>query len=258
VTPSARLSASSLRDAPRRATPMAKRPLPGRCVHCLRDPVERDWDHVFPDSWYPDSSPENQQKWQVPSCVPCNTALGKIEDDLLRRIGLCLDPLVPASTGIVEKALRAHTPEAGKDERDRRVRAALRKRVLDEAVQAASFPKEVVYPGMGDRWGGPPEDRLALLIPADGFHRLTEKIVRGIYYVMDNGKFIEPPFAVESFPLHPANSEQIRDILAKFGITYAREPGIMVRRAVTDDGTSSLLEIELWGQVKIYAAVTRP
>lgn len=237
---------------------MAKRPPPGKCVHCLKDPVERDWDHVFPESWYSDSSPENQYKWQVPSCVPCNSALGKIEDDLLRRIALCLDPHSPASSDLVLKALRAHTPSAGKNERDRNARAALRKRVLKEALEAAAFPEEAVYPGIGDRWGHPKEAQLPVLIPADSFHRFTEKIVRGIFYVADR-KFIEPPFVVESFALDPSVSGSIREIIDKFGITYAREPGVVVRRAVTtDDGMSSLFEIEFWGQFKRYAAVMRP
>jgi hypothetical protein len=107
---------------------MAKRPPPGKCVHCLKDPVERDWDHVFPEAFYPNSSPKDQYKWQVPSCVPCNNALSKIEDDFLRRVGLCLDPFSPASRDIAFKAYRAHTPAAGKNERDRNARAALRKR----------------------------------------------------------------------------------------------------------------------------------
>jgi hypothetical protein len=32
---------------------MAKKPENGKCVHCLMDPVERNWDHMFPKSWYP-------------------------------------------------------------------------------------------------------------------------------------------------------------------------------------------------------------
>jgi hypothetical protein len=233
---------------------LAKRPPPGKCVHCLKDPVERDWDHVFPESWYPNFSPQNEYKWQVPSCVPCNSALGKIEDDLLRRFGLCLDPDALASSSIVLKALRAHTPAAGKDERDRNVRAALRKRVLDEALEAAAAPECAVYPGMGERWGRPREDQLAVRISEDGFHRLAEKIVRGIFYVVDR-KFIEPPFAVESFPLDPSTSRPVREVLDRFAVTYAREPGIVVRRAVTEDGVSSLFEIEFWRQLKRYARV---
>ena len=65
---------------------MAKRPADGKCVHCLADPVRRNWDHVFPESWYPDALPENIEKWQIPSCTPCNSTYGRIEDDFRSRI----------------------------------------------------------------------------------------------------------------------------------------------------------------------------
>lgn len=236
---------------------LAKRPIPGKCVHCLKDPVERNWDHVFPKSWYPDSSPENQSKWQIPSCIPCNSELGRIEEEFLRLVGLCLDPNDPASRSIVQKALRAHRPSAGKSERDRNARAALRKRVLNEALEGAAVPQIGMYPGLGERWGRPREDQLAVLVPADSFRRLTEKIVRGIFYVED-GKFIEPPFAVEFLALDPSNGKSVREVTDKFGAIYAREPGVTVRRAVApEDRMSSMFEIEFWGQFKTYAFVIR-
>ena len=103
---------------------------------------------------------------------------------------------------------------------------------------------------MGPPAGGPAR---GAHISEDGFHRLAEKIVRGIFYVVDR-KFIEPPFAVESFPLDPSSSGPVREVLDRFAVTYAREPGIVVRRAVTEDGVSSLFEIEFWGQLERYGA----
>jgi hypothetical protein len=236
---------------------VAKRPTPGKCVHCLKDPVERNWDHVFPESWYPESSPKDQYKWQIPSCIPCNTALGKIEDKFLRLVALCLEPDDPASRSIVQKALRAHRPSAGRNERDRGARAALRQRTLNEALEGTAIPEEGIFPGLGERWDRPQKDQVAMLIPADSFRRLTEKIVRGIFYVVD-GKFIEPPFVIEFFALDPSVGKSIREVIDKFGTTYAREPGIVVRRAVApEDGTSSFFEIEFWRQFKTYASVTR-
>jgi hypothetical protein len=35
---------------------------PGKCVHCLKDVEERNSDHVFPASWYPDSTPPNLEE----------------------------------------------------------------------------------------------------------------------------------------------------------------------------------------------------
>jgi hypothetical protein len=174
---------------------LAKRPKPGKCVHCLDDPVERSWDHVFPKSWYPDTSAPDLHKWKIPSCISCNSALGEIEEEFLRLIGLCLDPDDSASRSIVQKALRSMRPLQAKNERDRNVRAALRQRVLDEALVGTAIPQIGTYPGMGEKWCRPTEEQVAVLIPADSFRRITEKIVRGIFYVEDK-KFIEPPYTV--------------------------------------------------------------
>src|SRR5262249_36499368 len=156
-----------------------------------------------PKSWYPDSSPESQSKWQIPSCIPCNSELGRIEEEFLRRVGLCLDANDPASRSIVQKALRAYRPWAGKSERDRNARAAHRKRVRDEALEGAGVLQIGMYPGLGEGWGRPREGQLAVFVPANNFRRLTKKIVRGFFYVEDR-KFIEPPFAVEFLALDPS------------------------------------------------------
>jgi hypothetical protein len=234
---------------------MAKRPKPGKCVHCLNDAVERNWDHVFAKSWYPDSSTPDLYKWQIPSCIPCNSALGAIEEEFLRLVSLGLDPADAASRSIVQKVLRSMNPSEAQTERDRNVRAALRRRVLSEALQGEAIPRVGTYPGMGEKWGRAIEEQVAVLIPTDSVRRIAEKVVRGIFYVEDN-KFIEPPYKIDFFPLDPSNEKYIRQMIDRFGNTYAREPGIVVGRAVTpEDGMSSLFEIVLWRQFKMYAWV---
>src|SRR5437899_2162775 len=104
--------------------PMAKKLGPGKCVHCLKDVEERNFDHVFPESWYPDSTPPNLEKWQIPSCIPCNRDYGKLEQDFLLKVGLCLDPFDPASASIVQKSLRSLKPAAARTARDARHRQA--------------------------------------------------------------------------------------------------------------------------------------
>jgi len=54
--------------------------------------VERNWDHVFPESWYPQTTPSNLEKWKIPSCIRCNSALGMMEDRLLIQLAHALDP----------------------------------------------------------------------------------------------------------------------------------------------------------------------
>ena len=119
----------------------------------------------------------------------------------------------------------------------------------------SAIPQEAVYPGLGDRWGQSPDERAGIPIPVEYFDRLAEKIVRGICYIED-GRFIEPPYEVDVFPLHSAGAKPIRDAIERFGKRYAREPGIVVNLAVTpEDGVSGLFEIEFWQQFNSYASV---
>jgi hypothetical protein len=195
-------------------------------------------------------------KWRIPSCIPCNHELGKIEEDLLRRVAFALDPNTPANQSIVDKALRSVNPAAARDERDRAARASLMQRMYKEMLDGTAIPRAEIYQGMGERWGRPIEEQTAIVIPTNSLPRITEKIVRGIFYIED-GVFIEPPFAVKVLDVNDVTSGLITQILDTFGQSYAREPGIVVRRAVTpEDGIGSLFEIEIWQQFKVYAAVT--
>jgi hypothetical protein len=92
---------------------MGKKLGPGKCVHCLKEVEVRNSDHLFPTSWYPDSTPLNLEKWQILSCIPCNSDCGKLESDFLSRVGLCLDPHASASKSVVETALRSMKYQAG-------------------------------------------------------------------------------------------------------------------------------------------------
>jgi hypothetical protein len=70
-----------------------------KCVHCLKEAGDT-MDHVFPKSWYPDSTPENMPKPKVPSCKKCNNDLGKIEDIVFNKLAPCIDPHKIAALGI--------------------------------------------------------------------------------------------------------------------------------------------------------------
>jgi 5-methylcytosine-specific restriction endonuclease McrA len=154
---------------------MAKRPSRGKCVHCLTDDVDRTWDHVFPRAWYPDSTPSDLYKWQIPSCHACNRDYGSMEDDLLFRLALCVDPDTPGTAGIVDKALRSMKPELAKDKRDRAARAARAARLRGELIDGPNIERSAVYPGLGERWARPPAEAVGIRVPAKSLRRLTEK-----------------------------------------------------------------------------------
>jgi hypothetical protein len=221
----------------------------------LADNVDRTWDHVFPRSWYPETTLSDLYKWQIPSCKRCNSEYGQMEEDLLFRLALCVDPKASATAGIVEKALRSMKPEFAKDERDKAARAARAAQLRRELLHGPNIPRSAVYPGLGERWGRSTNEGIGVRVPAESLRRLTEKIVRGIYYLEDQ-MFIEPPYVIDFYALDDEGAEPLRTLLKRFAQNYAREPGIEVRRAMPEDAPmNSIFEINIWGQFKMHAVV---
>jgi hypothetical protein len=76
------------------------------CVHCLVEltkppksgmltDTSATLDHVFPKHWFPESTPQNLNRWTVPACHKCNDELSGIEKVLLNRMALFLDLTKP-------------------------------------------------------------------------------------------------------------------------------------------------------------------
>ena len=234
---------------------MARKPPLGKCVHCLKDGVERTWDHVFPESWYPETTGTDIEKWKIPACQPCNKDYGVLEQDLMIRVGLCIDPTAFESAGVVPKVLRSLDPKLAKNDKDRRAREAKRDQILKQVLKGTDIPLSAVYPRFGERWGRPPEQQVAVPLPKKSVDRLFEKIIRGLAYLED-GRFIEPPHTVALYPLGENDAPVFTSLLDRFGKVHARGPGIVVRRAVTpEDGLSAIYEITIWGMFQTYAVV---
>ena len=158
---------------------MAKRPPRGRCVHCLSENVVRNWDHVFPKAWYPDTTPKELYKWQIPSCEQCNSEYGAMEEEMLLRLALCIDRKASGASGVVERVLRSLRPEFGRNQGDRIARAAKARRIKAEVISGTDIPQQLVYPGLGERWARPLESGTGLSIPKRSFQRLAEKLLEG-------------------------------------------------------------------------------
>lgn len=234
---------------------MAKNPGKGRCVHCLKDGVQRNWDHVFPKSWYPDTTAADMEKWQIPSCVACNDRYGKLERDLIGRLGLALDAGNPASAGLAEKALRAINPDAATSEGDAAARDAGAKKILREMYKGEELKGKDAVPGLGERWDRPLEAQLGIRIPEESLPAMTEKIVRGITF-REDGAFIGPDRKIEYFLVKDGDVKDVKEMLDRTGEEFKREPGLVVRRARSAGG--DLYEITFWDQFKTYATVVKP
>ena len=234
---------------------MAKRPAPGRCVHCLLPFGKLTWDHVFPSGWYPDGTPNNIEKWKIPACRDCNLQHSKSEGELLIKLGMCIDPDDSRSAGIADKAIRATQSSQGRDERDAARREALRQKLLAQTLKGEKVPRSAIYPGFGPMAELPEREQVAMPISATAIRRLAEKVVRGLIYVLD-GKLVEQPYVVEVHVLDDAGATPIREALVKHGKAFERGPGITVTRAVTpEDGLSGFYEVEIWGRFKVYVSV---
>lgn len=232
---------------------MSKAPPPERCVHCLNDFTELTWDHVFPESWYPETTSEKHEKWKIPSCNVCNRQYGKIEE-LLINLGLCLDPNDDNSRGIVQKALRALNPQYGKNARDRRIRFEKKMKILNSAFWGENIPKEGRYPKF-DKPLGTEEEEMAVVISKDQLKKLAEKMVKGITYLELN-RYIEKPYSIDISVLHDADGEDIQALLVKYGSISEIQPGIKIKKAFASDSLSSVFHIEIWRQLSLYAFVT--
>lgn len=234
---------------------MTRKPGPGRCVHCLKHLDKRNWDHVFPVSWYPDSTPQNLEKWKIPSCKPCNDEYGRIEEKFGQLLSFCVDPGRPESAGVYRRMLRAFDPKHAKTVKDRKIREAKRQKLLEEFKHGEQIPDKGIYPGLGERWDRPRDQQIALTIPKRYFDRIGIKIVRGIAFIED-GQFIEDKYQIETYAVQAAGAEEFEKALSRFGHSLSRGPGILVDRAVTDDDSvSSIYKITIWGELVIYLSV---
>jgi hypothetical protein len=235
---------------------MATKQNVGKCVHCLKDPVELTSDHLFPQAWYPDFAVE-MEKWQIPSCQPCNNRYSKIEGDLRNRVALALDTKHPASAGLIDAALRAMNPDAGRNEKDVARRAALAKKILGTMFKGDEIPENAIMPGLGERWGRPKSQQMAVQIPKASFMDMTVKIVRGIVYREDS-LFIEAPYKIETFVVTDEGAKVCKEVLGKGGEVFTREPGLAIHRAcVEGDKRIGVYEITFWQQFNTYAVVSK-
>ena len=53
--------------------------------------TEATKDHVFPSSWYPDTTADDVQRWTA-----CNGHFGELEKKLLVFLAYCINPTKPA------------------------------------------------------------------------------------------------------------------------------------------------------------------
>jgi hypothetical protein len=229
-----------------------------RCIHCGQPLVEETDDHVFPASWYPDSTPQSVQRWKAPSCRVCNGTSGKKEQELFIRLALCVDPRKIEAHGISSKLARTFGIGEGISPADKQKRTAFRDRILSEAKPISEENQAHIIPGLGPHPGFPIESQREIGIPAQVAYDVAKKIVRGCEFWFLDGRIIDPPYKLDVYMVHP---EEIPGIVRMFDSINAVTlgPGFRVRRAaVREDPLSAMYQVEIWGTWTLYFTVLPP
>lgn len=226
-----------------------------QCVHCLKQIRSVTLDHVFPRSWFPESTPRNQEKWTVPSCGRCNHALGRAEERLFTAFGLCLDPASTPSLGLQQRTLRSIDPSAGRTARDTHARAGKRRRVQAALVDLPALPEVGILPGFGphnDQRAGP---FVGIHVAAADLNRFGEKLARGITYYL-RGILIPLDYRIHCQPSDLAQKPVAWDELVRHGRTFRWGDALTVTHAsAEDDPASSFTIAELWRRLRLYVSV---
>lgn len=227
----------------------------GRCVHCLEDDVVRTWDHAPPRSWYPvPEGPENFERWVVPSCLPCNAELGRVEERLLRIFALCCDPNSAAASGIAEPVHRSMDPRCARDERDREARQRRAEQLQRELQLAGAEAVPHTLPGFVPQDGNA-QPALALTVPVTDLEAFAIKMVRALTYVDGGGQFIEPDHEISIF-FDTLQGAVIAPLIDQWGRQLRRGPGVLVERATpANDPMSSANFFQLWSTFSFWVIV---
>ena len=170
-------------------------------------------------------------------------------------LSFTVEPRTAASAGIYERALRSIDESKGRGKRDRLARRARKERIMQHLSFGHDIPDEGIYPYLGERWGRPKSEQVAVRLPAKHIERFCEKLVRGIHY-LEHGELIEPPFEIQFFALDDEGAKPVRDILQRHGKRYTRGPGFEILRVVpTDEPKASMQEIRIFGEFVMFAVV---
>lgn len=232
----------------------------GRCIHCRKALTKQTKDHVFPSSWYPDTTPDGVQRWTAPSCESCNGYFGRLEKELLVFLACCMNPQKPAARGLYQRVRRTMgIGVEGLTEEEKGHREARRRKLLNEAQPYSSEMLPHIIPGLGPHPETPASSQVQLRIEAESIHAVVKKIVRGCEYWLAGGRIIGNPYEVEVF--FPSETPELVDkVMATFAFGPVHlGPGLRIRRGgAQDDPLSAMYELVMWETMTVYASILPP
>ena len=230
----------------------------GHCVHCLNPLQKKTKDHVFPSSWYPVTTPENVQRWTVPSCAKCNGNFGEMEKDLFIRAAICVGPVKAEAAGLSRSAVESMgvgVPGLSREEQAHR--QTLKAKILQE--MKPYVPGTPHLPGLGPHDGFPEDQQYQIPISEALLKGVAAKIVRGCEYKLGGERLVEEPYILGIYFAEEANIGDVLGIFDHFATPVHLGPGFQVKRVVPyDDPKTVLYKVDIWGTWTIYASIIPP
>jgi len=204
-----------------------------------------EWDHVFPESWYPNGiSSAERDKTVVPCCPPCNDKASPLEEHLRRVLITMVDITEPSAAGQLETALRGVRPWDARNERDRQHRQRKREQFEREILNVRTIG-EGRLPGLEPAWCELPSSGIFVYgypevrVPTLGVRMLRDKLFRGLYR-LETGKLLPPELVMPCW-LWSEGGSKLPPIIAQAfhrlrgRVAVKRLPGNCLRYAFTSN-----------------------
>lgn len=223
------------------------------CVYCLNEKDEITDDHVIARSWYPGTTPDNLEKWQVPSCQKCNNRFSRLEEEMLLHLAMCLDPNGQHSSKIVKWAFRSIDPSLGKTEKEKRIRGKKREKIAGKFTELEQLPEKGVLPTFKSNWDR--GSRIAFQIPASDLNNLVRKWFRGIHY--KTTKRLIPHFIhINVFHITDDAAKEALKKVTKPTAIFKFGPGLTIFQILSHEKNHRgiIYGVNIWDQFKVYGS----
>jgi hypothetical protein len=226
------------------------------CSYCGTEVPKREitQDHVIGDSWYTPRS-EGLEKWKVPACTACNHRLGSIERAVLVRLGFCLNPDEAANRPIIDLAMRAIDPAAGKSQKDAAHRLALGRKIRREMKRIEQRDDPAIMASFRENFDD--GSRYGLMVTNEQRRILGTKWAKGLYrYHL--GQIVPAEAAIDIYDADAETEHEALGPLLDEMNALHRGPDLQVLMHHSRDDRRELVlfAIRLWERFKMQMAVT--
>jgi hypothetical protein len=168
-------------------------------------------------------------------------------------MGMTVEPQHFASLGINRKAWDALDPSRARNDRDRKMREALHRRIRDRLQPVTDATRSAVVPNLARC----EQDRLryahGVAVRAEHFTELCRKLVKGVTWIVNGSYIDEKQYILECGPSRP---DLVFDAwIASVANDFSMPPGLVVKRlGADDDPVCALFQITIWHQYQFMAS----